>query len=142
MKIFVPGLLLIVQLAASPLTNAAKLVFPTETLPLDQWTTAEKQKPIAVRHLHKTDTSSTHLVRLAGAEKPHVHDSHDLTVTVLSGTSTIHIGEREEAVSAGDVIVIPKGTYHWAENNGEAASIVLTIFSPAFDGKDVRNIAP
>ena len=127
-----------ILLAAGCSSHQAKVVLPTESIEAINWQQHDLQKEIAIKHIHRTATSSTHIIRLNGAEKPHYHDHHDLTVTILSGKSRIHFENRIVELNPGDVLVIPKGSYHWAEKVGDQASEVLAIFSPAFDGKDRR----
>ena len=103
-----------------------------------KWTADELQRDIAIKHLSRNTHTSHHLVRLKGNEKPHFHDKHDLLVHVLSGSSKIHFKSRTVNLNPGDIINIPQGVYHWAENTGTEASLVLVSFSPPFDGKDRR----
>ncbi|MCJ8330239.1 MAG: cupin domain-containing protein [Lentisphaeria bacterium] len=128
----------IVCLLTACQTAPIRVIFPAENLPVSDWSKADLEKNIAIKHLERTKTSSSHLIRLRGSEKPHFHDKHDLTVTVLRGESIIHFKSREQILKAGDVVHIPKGNYHWAENTGVGASVVFAVFSPAFDGKDKR----
>jgi len=125
-------------LTACHSSNPVKLVYPDKIIQHTEWTEEELKKEIAIQHLHRSTDSSTHIIRLKGKEIPHYHDKHDLNVTVLAGKSTIHFKKHKVALAPGDVIFIPKGTYHWAENGGSNASVVFAIFSPAFDGKDKR----
>lgn len=116
-----------------------QLVYPSkQTLDPLAWTAEDKQKPIAIRHLDRSEYSSTHLIRLQTQEQPHYHDHHDLNVTVLSGNSTIHFADHSVALKTGDVVFIPKGTLHWAENHVAEGSVVFAVFSPAYSGKDQR----
>jgi mannose-6-phosphate isomerase-like protein (cupin superfamily) len=100
------------------------------------WSEAEQAKPIAVRRLRSTAEISISLIRLAGAEQPHIHKDHDLVVVLLSGQARLHLGNRTVDVRPGDVMEIPRGVVHWAENTGPGASEVYAIFSPPFDGRD------
>ena len=97
-------------------SNSPKIVFKDKGYQNVVWTAEEKKKDIAVRHLARSDYSSSHLLRVKGAEKPHYHDEHDLSVTVISGKSIIHFKDHEVLLEQGDVVSISKGTYHWAEN--------------------------
>ena len=115
-----------------------KVAFPNQLYKNIVWESSEKEKNIAVRHLARTEHSSSHLLHIKGAEKPHFHDQHDLTVTIISGKSIIHFKEHQVVLNQGDVVSIPKGTYHWAENIDKEASVVFATFSPAYKGKDKR----
>ena len=119
-------------------SDSPKVVFPDKGYENVEWSKVEKEKNIAIRHLFRNEYSSGHLIRIRGEELPHYHDRHNLTVSILSGKSIIHFKEHDVALSEGDVINIPKGVYHWAENIGSEASIVFATFSPAFKGKDKR----
>jgi mannose-6-phosphate isomerase-like protein (cupin superfamily) len=131
-------LLLLTSLFFLACSHTAKIVFPNKGYQNIVWTAAEKEKNIAVRHLRASEHSSSHLLRVKGAEKPHYHDEHDLSVTVISGKSVLHFKDHEVVLQKGDVVTIPKGTYHWAENIDAKASVVFATFSPAYRGKDKR----
>lgn len=106
------------------------------------WTEAELAKPIAVRRLRATAETSISLIRLAGAEQPHIHKDHDLVVVLLSGSARLHLGDRVVDVRVGDVMEIPRGVVHWAENTGADASEVYAVFSPPYDGRDNLPVPP
>jgi len=103
-----------------------------------QWTDEQKAQAIAVVESRRTEQASYHVVRLKGAEKPHVHDRHDLTVFVLTGRVRMHLGDDVFEVGPADVIEIPHGRAHWAENIGPDAAEAYILFTPPFDGKDRR----
>ncbi len=115
-----------------------RLIQPEETVTGVGWVAAEKKSDVAIRKLRQTENASFQIVRLNTAEKPHVHDKHDLTVFVLKGEARMHFGNRQIKVRAGDVVDIPRGTPHWVENRSKQGSEVFAIFTPAFDGKDTR----
>jgi mannose-6-phosphate isomerase-like protein (cupin superfamily) len=118
-------------------------VFSTDaTLTDPAWTVAELAKPIAVRRLQATKHTSMNIIRLAGAEQPHMHRDHDLIVVVLNGTARVHLGEHVMDVRSGDIMEIPRGVVHWAENTGSEASEVYAIFSPPYDGLDHIPVSP
>lgn len=106
-----------------------------------EWTGEERAKPVVIKTLKSTQEASYHVVRLLGSEKPHVHDTHDGAVFMLTGRVLLHSGGKEMMLKAGDVATIPRGTPHWAENKGRGAAMAYVVFTPAFDGTDVRPIA-
>jgi len=113
-----------------------RLIQPGEVTESVQWMEAESKSDIAIRKLRETADASFQIVRLNTAEKPHVHQHHDLTVFVLRGKALMHLDEKHIPVRAGDVIDIPRGVPHWVENKSRSPSEVYAIFTPAFDGKD------
>lgn len=106
------------------------------------WTPAEQEKAIAVRRLRSTAETSVSLIRLLKAEQPHIHKDHDLVVVMLAGSARLHLGNRSVEVHPGDVMEIPRGVVHWAENIGPGASEVYAIFSPPYDGLDNLPVPP
>lgn len=117
---------------------APQVLLPAENPDWNTWSDEERAKPIAIRHLYRSESLSTHLIRIQAAEPPHVHDRHDLTVTLLSGKLVLHFEERNVTLMPGDVVVIPQLEPHWAENVADDASVAFVTFSPGFDGKDRR----
>lgn len=118
-------------------------VITTLPQPVDPlWTADELAKPIAVRPLRRTAETSVSLIRLAKAEQPHIHKDHDLVVVLLTGSARLHLGNRSIDVRPGDVMEIPRGVVHWAENTGPEASEVYAIFSPPYDGRDNLPVPP
>lgn len=106
------------------------------------WSAAERAQDIAIKSAGQSESTSFHWVLARGSEKPHVHDRSDLTVVVLTGSVRAHLGDRVVEAGPGDVIRIARGTPHWVENVGPEASESLALFSPPFDGKDRRFLAP
>lgn len=119
---------------------AGVVMTPDGSLPAITWTDEELAKDVALRTVRQTDAASYHVVRLLRAEKPHAHDRSDLTVFVLSGAVNMHLGTRVIPVGPGQVIDIPKGVPHWAENTSADPSFAFVVFAPAFDGKDRRPV--
>lgn len=117
-----------------------KRVDPSGVLEGHAWPEEDLEKQVAQFKLGETETQSFHLVRLLGAEAPHVHDRHDASVTMLSGKAKIHYPQKTFEVKKGDIIHIPRGMPHWAENVNGNASEAYVIFSPPFDGKDYRPV--
>lgn len=125
-------------LSSAGWSENAQLIVANDTTDYTEWTDEERRQNIAIRNLQRTNAISTHLVLVNGAEPPHYHDKHDLTATVLSGNSILHLEGSDIRLSPGSVAIIPRGTFHWTENISAEGSIVFTSFSPAFDGKDRR----
>lgn len=128
-------LLIIVAILLLPHTSVAE---GNKTEPNVQWSPDERARDVAVKTLGATAQASFHFVHLKGAEPLHVHDRHDLTIFIFSGTSTVHFKDYTVSMSPGDLIEIPRGVWHWAENIGQDPTQAYAIFTPPFDGKDRR----
>ena len=81
--------------------------------------------------------SSAHLIQIRGSEKKHVHEFHDVTVFVESGGGRMHLGKKSVNVGPGAVIFIPRGLEHYFVNGSAEPASAISVFSPAFDGKDI-----
>ncbi len=93
-------------------------------------------EPIHADRIARTDGASYHVVQIARGEPPHRHRQHDLTVVVLRGRGTSHVGDATTAVAPGDTIAIPRGTVHWFTNDGSSDAVTLAVFSPPLDAPD------
>tara|TARA_B100000315_G_scaffold212344_1_gene209666 strand:- start:5695 stop:6117 length:423 start_codon:yes stop_codon:yes gene_type:complete len=109
-----------------------------KTGPNVQWSQDELTMDVVVKNLGATAEASFHLVRLKGAEVPHIHDRHDLTVFILAGNSVVNFKDHTVLMGPGDLIKIPQGLWHWAKNIGQNPTKAYAIFTPPFDGKDRR----
>ena len=94
-----------------------------------------KVENIEVVKLNETDHITQLLVFIKTAEVPHYHAYHDLTFIVVEGEGELYLDGRKEVLKRGDVAFIPKGKVHYYTNRGEI-SVLLAVFSPAYDGSD------
>ncbi len=83
------------------------------------------------------DNASTHLVQIKGAEKNHIHQYHDSTVFIQSGTGRMYLGKTSFQVGPGAIIFIPQGLEHHYVNGGAEPTSAIAVYSPSFDGKDI-----
>ncbi len=119
-------------------TEPTKLILAGQEIDSVSWSEEEMAKDFAIRPVFKDDDSSSVLMRMQASEPPHYHDRHGLAVTVVSGRAAINFSDKRVELKSGDIVVIPKGTYHWAEPLDDKPSVVFVVFSPPFDGKDRR----
>ncbi|QKK02303.1 MAG: cupin domain-containing protein [Pseudomonadota bacterium] len=59
-----------------------------------------------------------------------VHEGHDQLLYFVEGSGVAKIGEREEPVAAGDVSIVPSGTWHNFKNTGSGMLKLYTTYSP------------
>ncbi len=105
------------------------------------WPVAALSKPVVIQTIQTTPEASYHLVRLKGAEAPHVHETHDLAVCLLKGKALVHLGDQVIKMKPGDFLTIPRGMPHWGENKSRKPAEALVVFTPPFDGKDQRPVS-
>lgn len=81
-------------------------------------------------------TSSVHLTQVETAVDMHHHVTHDENVWIIRGAGRLTLGDQKLKVKAGQVVHIPRGTSHAFHNLGSNPAVVISVFSPGFDGKD------
>jgi quercetin dioxygenase-like cupin family protein len=86
--------------------------------------------------LQSGEHASVALVQIRDREPPHRHTRYDLTVLLVRGTGTLHLGDRALPMRAGDASFISKGTAHYFVNDGKEPAVALVSFAPAFSGPD------
>ena len=59
-----------------------------------------------------------------------VHEGHDQLLYFVAGTGLATIGEVETEVAAGDVSIVPSGTFHNFRNTGSGMLKLFTTYSP------------
>ena len=97
---------------------------------------SDSEGPVHVEEIGRTAAASLHLVTARRAEAPHRHMYHDLLVTVLRGSGTLHLAERTVRLAAGDVAFVPRGMGHWFEPDAQGPAVAAALFVPPFDGTD------
>jgi mannose-6-phosphate isomerase-like protein (cupin superfamily) len=80
--------------------------------------------------------SSVHLTQVRGEVEPHRHLYHQETVWVIRGAGRLTLDGVKHKVAAGSVVVVPPGTPHSFYNLGKTPTVLISVFSPGFDGKD------
>lgn len=120
--------------ASGPAAAPGVGIFDVDSLLMDY--------PLAPDQSMRTDQiahdslSSVHLTQIRGSIESHRHLSHDENVWVIRGAGRLTMDGVRHKVAAGQVIHIPKGVPHSFHNMGSHPTVVISIFSPGFDGKD------
>ncbi len=81
-------------------------------------------------------TSSVHLTQVETVVDMHHHVKHDENVWIIRGAGRLTLGDQKLKVKAGQFVHIPRGTSHAFHNLGSNPAVVISVFSPGFDGKD------
>ncbi|MBC7862561.1 MAG: cupin domain-containing protein [Bacteroidia bacterium] len=92
---------------------------------------------IYARPLYKdTAEVSSYVIFIKSEVKMHKHIDHAEHVVVLAGNGEMTLGEKKFLVKKGDVIFIPKNTFHGVKTTSKTPLKVLSVQAPYFDGKD------
>jgi mannose-6-phosphate isomerase-like protein (cupin superfamily) len=97
---------------------------------------ADPGKNITAYLLDQSERTSRHLIWVRDGEQPHVHATHDLMVTVLSGQGILWMGGQPFAMEVGDTAVVSAGTPHYFLNRGDEPAAAFVVFAPPSDGSD------
>lgn len=124
----------------SSAAHAAEILTPEGVLREPGWSAEEQAADLSKKLIKNSPDSSSFWIRLKVSEKPHVHQDHDVTVVVLRGKSLMHLGLQVREIKEGDIIEIPRGIVHWAENKGPEPCLVYAVFTPVLEGKDYREV--
>ncbi len=109
-----------------------------------EWREIVKENPIGknenirVISLFNNENASHFIIQIRDSEKPHIHETHDLTVVVKNGKGVLHLGKEKLAMKSGDIAFIPKGVFHYFVNTNNEPSVAYAIFTPIYDGKDIQ----
>jgi quercetin dioxygenase-like cupin family protein len=84
----------------------------------------------------QTGTSTARVLMVHDSLAPHLHADHDEIILMLRGKGDLTLAGRSREVRRGDLIFLPKGTVHSFVSTTNGYSGLLSIVSPAYDGKD------
>jgi quercetin dioxygenase-like cupin family protein len=113
---------------------------------LKEWRDIARENPIGkdenikVTPLFKNNNASHFIIQIRDREKPHIHETHDLTVVVKSGKGILHLGKDKIPMRSGDIAFIPRGVLHYFVNTDKEPAVAYAIFNPIYDGKDIKFI--
>jgi len=68
----------------------------------------------------------------------HYHKSHDEILYIKKGSGILELNGTRHIVKEGMVVMIPRSTIHNYLNTGKEINIAVSMFSPPFDGKDIK----
>jgi mannose-6-phosphate isomerase-like protein (cupin superfamily) len=71
------------------------------------------------------------LVGAGGGPPPHRHLKEDELFALTEGSISFTAGETTRAVSAGQSVFVPRGSWHSYRNDGMAQARMIAIYTPA-----------
>lgn len=90
----------------------------------------------SVSEVLRGEQASVNVWQLSGEMPLHLHREHEEVVVVRSGRARARLGEKTIDLGPGDVLLVPRNTVHGARTIGEEPLVGVSVFAPAFDGKD------
>lgn len=83
-----------------------------------------------------TNNVSSFVIFIKKEVKAHKHLTHAEHVIVLEGKAEMTLNDKTFLIKKGDVIFIPKNSYHSVKTTSKIPLKALSIQAPYFDGKD------
>ena len=96
----------------------------------------EKYDNIYVKKIDTDSLSTTFAIWVKLQVKMHKHLNHVENVYILEGTGDFTVSDSTYEVKKGDLIVIPKNTWHGLTISSKNPMKVISIQSPEFKGLD------
>jgi len=91
---------------------------------------------INVQKIATDINSTTFAIWIKQSVKLHKHVNHVENVYISEGYGDFQLGDSIYPVKNGDLIVIPKNTWHGVKVNSKIPMKVISVQSPEFLGKD------
>jgi quercetin dioxygenase-like cupin family protein len=134
---------------ALPLTLAslALAARPAEA-PIVQFDAVVKANPVdpamsaRLTEVARGEQASVNVWQMTKGMPAHFHRNHEEVIFVKSGRAEVRIGERTLVMQPGDLALIPRNTVHTAKVLGREPFRGISVFAPAFDGKDRVMVQP
>jgi mannose-6-phosphate isomerase-like protein (cupin superfamily) len=126
------SMLFIVSVIFALQTSAQNLMQSTDTI----------KAPAVYENVYSralySDTSivSSFVIFIKKEVKAHKHITHAEHVIVLEGKAEMTLNDKTFSIKKGDVIFIPKNSFHSVKTTSKIPLKVLSIQAPYFDGKD------
>lgn len=80
--------------------------------------------------------TSSFVIYVKDSVMAHKHAFHSEQIYVLQGKAKMYLNDEVKMIKKGDVILVPKNTWHAVKVQSKKPLKVLSIQSPYFDGKD------
>jgi quercetin dioxygenase-like cupin family protein len=93
-------------------------------------------QPLRADRIERSRAASWHVVQVQGAESPHRHRTHDLTVLVLRGAGVFTLDGHATPMRAGDAAIVPRDRVHSFAHTGDEPAVTLAVFTPPLDAPD------
>ena len=122
--------ILVFTVLTSTIKVSAQVLEHQSITPPDDFTT------VFVHKVSEDSLSSTFIIFIKDKVAMHKHEFHSENVIVLEGTATMYLDGIIYEIKPGDIIFIPKNTWHEVKVSSSIPLKVVSIQSPFFDGSD------
>ena len=94
------------------------------------------EQNIRVERIAGDSLATSFMIWVKDTVETHKHEWHSETIYVIEGEAAMYLNDTSLIIKPGDVVFIPKNTWHAVKVNSIRPLKVLSVQSPGFDGKD------
>ena len=91
---------------------------------------------INVKKLSSSNNATTFAIWIKKSVRLHKHIQHVENVYISEGNGIFQLGDSTHIVKKGDLIIIPKNTWHGVKVNSKTPMKLISVQSPEFFGND------
>lgn len=111
-------------------------VFAQDKVNFETIEPSENFENIHVKAVFENEFASYYLIWIKQNVASHKHIEHTESITVISGSGLMTVGEKQFEINPGDFFIIPKNTFHSLEVTSENPIKVLSVQMPKFNKED------
>ena len=93
---------------------------------------------IGTGKVFQSDNMSFYVATVSSEIPDHYHKISDETYYVYQGQGRMRVGDEYRDVTTGDIVFIPKGSFHGMKKTSAEDVIIFFISAPAFDPENDR----
>jgi len=121
--------------------NSAEKALINDVKPIDQQSIDTISAPAALdniynRPLYSDSLTSSFVIFIKKEVKEHKHVAHAEHIIVMDGEAVMKLDGKSFKIKKGDIVFIPKNTWHYVKTTSKIPLKVVSIQAPNFDGKD------
>lgn len=117
-----------------PVTGS--ICFAQSMQSLDTITAPASYDNIYFRPVYSDSLVSSFVIFVKKQVKEHKHITHTEHIYILDGTGEMTLGTQTFPVKKGNIVTIPKNTFHSLKTTSATPVKALSVQAPLFDGKD------
>jgi quercetin dioxygenase-like cupin family protein len=122
--------------------GAAAVAAPPAEAPVVHFEEVVKTHPVdpargaVLTEVARGEQASVNVWQMTRGLPAHFHRQHEEVIIVKNGRGEVRVGGRTVIMQAGDILLVPKNTVHAVRALGDEPFQGVSVFAPAFDGKD------
>lgn len=111
-------------------------VFGQDQYSLDELLPEADYENISVKKLYGDSLATGFMIWVKDTVATHRHNWHSESIVVIEGSARMYMNDAIQEIKAGDVLFIPKHTWHAVKVISDEPLKVLSVQSPGFYGND------